>query len=57
MILALKNFVLWYHTEYEYIMSKNNANITLVRFGRGPKKTMESDIVLAKLHTDATLTL
>ena len=30
---------------------------SLVRFGRGPEKTTESDIVLAKLHTDATLIL
>ena len=30
---------------------------SLVRFGRVPEKTSESDMVLAKLHTDATLIL
>jgi len=31
--------------------------MSLVRFGRGPEKNGKSDIVLAKLHTDATLIL
>ena len=47
-----------HHLDNQWLKDDMQLNMSsVVRFLRGPEKTAESDIVLAKLHTDATLIL
>ncbi|MED6295354.1 hypothetical protein CHARACLAT_030897 [Characodon lateralis] len=47
-----------HHLDSQWLNDSMRLNMSsLVRSGRGPEKITESDIVLANLHTKATLTL
>ena len=58
LIIHVSNVVCWTPLDNQQLKGNMRLNMSsLFRFGRGPGKTAESDIVLSELHTDARLIL